>query len=122
MTKEEVGKLYGRYVKAWKAISVEKRMKILEDVFAADVQYLVPEFQGGREAALEDMAGFQEKFPGAHFEVTEISAHHDVALMTWVLVQLDGTHAMTGHDSLRISSEGKIVNLITFGPSVAMAD
>ena len=120
MTKEEVWKVYGKYVEAWSAIPVEERGKIVTEVLADGIQYFTPEFQGGREAALADMARFQEQYPGAHFEVEDISAHHEVALMTWVLVQRDGTASVKGHDFIRVSGEGQIVGLITFGPSVAM--
>jgi hypothetical protein len=49
----------------------------------------------------------------------DVSAHHDVALLTWLLVQADGTVLVKGHDQIRVSPEGKIVNLITFAPSVS---
>ena len=65
------------------------------------------------------MAAFQQKFPGGRFDVADVSAHHDVALLTWVLVQADGTIFARGHDQIRVSREGKIANLITFPPSVS---
>jgi hypothetical protein len=45
--------------------------------------------------------------------------HHDVALLTWLLVQADGTVLAKGHDQIRVSPEGKIVDLLTFAPSVS---
>ena len=48
-----------------------------------------------------------------------MSAHHDVALLTCVLVQADGNVFAKGHDQIRISAEGKIVGLTTFAPSVS---
>jgi hypothetical protein len=74
---------------------------------------------GGRQTVIEDMAAFQQKFPGGHFDVGDVSAHHDVALLTWVLVQADGTVFAKGHDEISVQPEGKIVNLITFPPSVS---
>ena len=68
---------------------------------------------------IADMAAFQAKFPGGHFEIGDVSAHDDVALLTWVLVQGDGRELARGHDQLRVSPQGKIVDLITFAPSVA---
>jgi hypothetical protein len=119
ITTQEIWTLYGKYVDAWKAISDEEQTKIIDEVFTEDIQYFTPEFQGGREAIIQDMAGFRKKYPGGYFEVEDISAHHDVALLTWVLVNPDGNILAKGHDQIRISSEGKIAGLITFAPSVS---
>jgi hypothetical protein len=115
--KQEAWKQYETYVGAWNAISAEQRLSILSEVFSPDISYFTPEFQGGRDAAIEEMEGFQQKFPGAHFDVEDGSIHHDVALFTWVLVLADGTALAKGHDEIRFSPEGKIAGLITFGPS-----
>ncbi len=39
---------------------------------------------------IDDMAEFQKKFPEGHFDLGDVSAYHDVALLTWLLVQADG--------------------------------
>ena len=72
----------------------------------------------GRETAIEDMAAFQKSFPGGRFDVGDVSAHHDLALLTWVLVQADGKVFARGHDQIRIAPDGKIASIITFAPSV----
>src|ERR1700761_6664079 len=82
ITIQQARKLYERYVEAWKPGAEEQRATIVAEVFSEELQYLTPEFTGGIEAVLEDMAGFQKKFPGAHFEVEDASVHHDVALFT----------------------------------------
>ena len=56
---------------------------------------------------------------GGYFDVEDVSTHHDVALLTWLLVQPDGTVLAKGHDQIRVSPEGKIVELLTFAPSVS---
>ena len=119
MTTQEAWQLYGKYAEAWKAISDEQRMKILAEVLVQDIQYFTPDFQGGFETVIEDMVGFQKKLPGARFEVEDVSTHHDVGLLTWVLVQSDGTVLGKGHDQIRVTEEGKIASLTTFAPSVS---
>ncbi|SEC53077.1 nuclear transport factor 2 family protein [Terriglobus roseus] len=116
-TKQEAWNLYERYVQAWAAIPREERAAIADEVLADDLHYFTPQVEGSREAAIADMQGFQEKFPGGRFDVEDGSVHHDVALFTWVLVQSDGTKLVKGHDQIRISAEGKIAALITFAPS-----
>jgi hypothetical protein len=65
-----------------------------------------------------DMAAFQKKYPGGHFEVGDVSAHDNFALLTWVMILPDGKVLARGHDAIRVSAEGKIVSVITFAPSV----
>ena len=91
-------------------------------VVAAGVRYSTRNHElGDRRTVIADMAAFQQKFPGGHFDVADVAAHHDVALLTWVLVQADGTEFARGHDQISMSPEGKIVSLITFPPSVSKA-
>lgn len=118
-TNEDAWKLYGRYVEAWKAVPEEDRARIVDEVLEPTVRYSTPQLElGGRDAVIEDMAGFQEKFPGGRFDVGDVSAHHDVALLTWILVQADGSVFAKGHDQIRVSPGGKIASITTFAPSV----
>ncbi len=113
------GKLYRRYAEAWTAISDEQRESILAEVFAEKFRFLAPEFEGSVETLLHDIDGIQKQFPGARFEAEDVSAHHDVALLPWVLVLADETIAARGHDQIRVTPEQKIVSLTTFAPSVS---
>ena len=119
MTIQEAWKLYQRYLDGWKPISPNERKMVVAEVVAEDAQYTTPQHEGGgRETMIEDMAAFQVKFPGGHFDLEDVSAHHDAALLTWVLVQANGSILVKGHDQIRVSPEGKIIGLITFAPSV----
>lgn len=120
ITNQEAWAIYEKYAQAWKPISDEQRIELATDIIAKDAQYSSPILQaGGRDSLIERMAAFQKQFPGGHFEIGDVSAHHDVALLTWILVQADGTVFAKGHDQIRVSSAGKIVSLITFAPSVS---
>lgn len=119
LTNQDAWKVYQKYVEGWKAISDEQRAKIAAEVIAEDAQYSTPRHEsGGHATVIEDMADFQVRVPGGHFDIGDVSAHHDVALLTWVMVHADGTVLAKGHDQIRVSSEGKIVSLITFAPPV----
>lgn len=119
ITIQEAWALYERYVQAWKPISNEQRLAIANDTIAEDAYYSSPILpSGGRNSLIERMAAFQKQFPGGRFDIGDVSAHHDVALLTWILVQADGTVFAKGHDQIRVSPAGKIVSLITFAPSV----
>jgi len=118
LTNQDAWNVYARYLEGWKAVSDEKRQAIALDVIADNVQYTTPRHEtGSRATMIEDMATFQKKFPGGHFDIGDVSAHHDVALLTWVLVQADGKVFAKGHDEIRVSPQGKLVSVATFAPS-----
>lgn len=120
MTNQEAWALYDKYLQAWKPISEEQRRALATDLIAEDARYSSPLLEeGGRESIIERMSTFQKQFPGGHFEIGDVSAHHDVALLTWVLVQADGSVFAKGHDQLRVSPAGKIASVITFAPPVS---
>jgi hypothetical protein len=117
MTNLEALNVYQSYVEAWKPIPDAQRKNILSEVFDENVEYLVPEYLGGASAAIEDMERFQKQYPGAHFDIENVSTHHEVALFKWVLILPDGKVTVKGHDCIRFSPAGKIVSLLTFGPA-----
>jgi hypothetical protein len=117
MTNLQALRVYQAYVEAWKPISDAQRKSILSEVFDENVEYLVPEYVGGTSAAIEDMERFQKQYPGAHFDIENVSTHHEVALFKWVLILPGGKVTVKGHDCIRFSPDGKILSLLTFGPA-----
>jgi hypothetical protein len=117
MTNLEALNVYQSYVGAWKPIPDAQRKSILSEVFDENVEYLVPEYAGGASAAIEDIERFQKQYPGAHFDIENVSTHHEVALFKWVLILPDGKVTVKGHDCIRFSPAGKIASLLTFGPA-----
>jgi len=117
LTNAQAWQVYDRYLAGWKDVSDEQRTKIAAEVLADTIQCLTPRHDwGGRASVIADMASFQKRFPKGHVEIGDVSANHDVALLTWVLVQADGSVIARGHDQIRVSPDGKIVSLITFAP------
>jgi hypothetical protein len=121
LTNQAAVDLYAKYVAGWRAIPDEQRAAIAAAVLAEDVRYATPRHAtGDRATVVDDMRVFQARFPGGHFDIGDVSVHHDVALLTWILVQADGTEFARGHDQLRVGADGKIAELLTFAPSVAL--
>jgi len=119
LTNQSAWQIYEKYLSGWNNASEPERVKIANNVVAEDVAYSTPRHTtGGRVTIIEDMATFQKKYPGGHFEIGDVSAHDNYALLTWVLILPDGKELARGHDAMRVSAEGKIVSLITFAPSV----
>jgi hypothetical protein len=120
MTNREAWNIYQKYISAWNTNDVEQRLKIANDVLADTIEYQTArhDWSTGRTLVIQDMATFHEKFPGGHFEIGDVSAHHDVALLTWVIVQADGKVFARGGDQITVDPSGKISKIITFAPSV----
>lgn len=104
-----------KYLEGWSPVSKEEREKIASEIMVENADYRTPRHESGdRHTAIEDMESYQARFPGGHVEIRDVTAHHDVALVTWDLIQANGESFAKGHDQLRISKEGKIIGLITF--------
>lgn len=119
MTNHEAWNTYEKYLSAWHSNSIENRLKIAAEILVENVEYQTVrhDLGTGRERIIEDMATFHENFPGGHFEIGDVSSHHNVALVTWVLIQANGKEFARGHDQLTVDSNGMISKIITFGPS-----
>jgi hypothetical protein len=119
MTNKEAWTAYERYLGAWNTTSLAERAKVAEEVLSKDVEYQTVRHDlcTGRSQVLEDMATFHERFPGGHFEIGGVSAHHRVALLTWVIIQADGTEFARGGDQITVDDAGEITKITTFAPS-----
>jgi hypothetical protein len=120
MTNQEAWRLYEKYLGAWNTSSVEERLTIADEVLSANMEYQTArhDLSIGRSVVLEDMAAFQARVPGGHFEIGDVSSHHNVALLTWVMIQADGKEIARGGDQITIGSNGQIAKIITFAPAV----
>lgn len=119
MTNHDAWNLYEKYLSAWNTNAIEERLHIAAEVLIENIEYQTVRHDvgTGRAQVIEDMAAFHEKFPGGHFEIGDVSSHHNVALVTWVLIQADGKEFARGHDQLTVDGHGRISKIITFGPS-----
>ena len=120
MTNLEAWKLYQKYLSAWNTTSIEQRLKIATETLTENIEYLTVRHDlcTGRSQVIEDMATFHERFPGGHFEIGDVSSHHNVAILTWVIIQADGKEFARGSDQITVDSNGQISKITTFAPSV----
>ncbi|MEH2498912.1 hypothetical protein V1294_005391 [Bradyrhizobium sp. AZCC 1678] len=119
MTNHEAWKIYEKYLTAWNTTSIERRLKIANEVLSENIEYQTARHDlcTGRAQVIEDMATFHERFPGGHFEIGGVSAHHNVALLTWIIIQADGKEFARGGDQITVDRNGKISKITTFAPS-----
>jgi SnoaL-like protein len=119
MTNQEAWKLYEKYLGAWNTTSIEERLNIAKEVLSENVEYQTPRHDlcTGQSRVIEDMATFHERFPGGHFEIGDVSSHHNVAILTWVIIQADGREFARGVDQISVDPNGQISKITTFAPS-----
>lgn len=119
MTNDEARQIYGRYLDAWHSTDLAQRRAIADKILLEGIEYhtVRHDWCTGRSQVIEDMATFHERFPGGHFEIGPVSTHHRVALLTWIIIQANGTEFARGHDQLTVDDAGRIARIITFGPS-----
>jgi hypothetical protein len=119
MNNHEAWKIYEKYLSAWNTTSLDQRLKISNEVLSENIEYQTArhDLTIGRSLVIEDMATFHERFPGGHFEIGNVSSHHNVALLTWVIIQADGKEFARGGDQITVDRDGKISKIITFAPS-----
>lgn len=124
MTNREAWNLYASYLSAWNSTSIEQRLKIAGELLTENIEYQTVrhDLGTGRAQVIDDMATFHERFPGGHFEIGDVSSHHNVALLTWVIIQADGKEFARGHDQITVDGSGKISKIITFGPAAKTPD
>jgi hypothetical protein len=124
MTNQEAWSAYQRYLDAWNTTSLDERTAIAAEVLSDDVEYQTArhDLSTGRALIIEDMAAFHERFPSRHFEIGDVSAHHDVALLTWVIIQADGTDFARRGDRIDVGADGRIGRITTFAPSARTPD
>ncbi|KQM55182.1 hypothetical protein ASE69_17650 [Sphingomonas sp. Leaf208] len=124
VTKRQAWDLYAKLHTAWNSESLDDRHRISAEVLNENIEYQTVRHDTtmGRALVIEDMATFHERFPGGHFEIGDVSVHHNVALLTWVLIQADGTEFARGGDQITVGEDGKISKITTFGPSTKAPD
>jgi len=124
VTNQEAWSLYEKYLSAWNTVSIDERLKISNEVLSENIEYQTArhDLSTGRSTVIEDMATFHRNFPGGHLEIGDVSSHHNVALLTWVIIKADGKEFARGGDQMTVGRNGQISKIITFAPSVKNPD
>ena len=107
------------YDAAWNEPDATERRRLLERSFAEDGVLIEPRGRfDRREAVLERIAGFSERFPGARVVLTSgVDEHHGFMRYAWTIVGADGSALLEGIDFAELGSDGRLRRVIMFfGP------
>ena len=107
------------YDRAWNEPDPAERRRLLELSWAEDGELVDPtgRFQD-REAIIERLAGFSERFPGARVDITSgIDDHHGFVRYAWTIADADGARLLEGIDVCELAEDRRLRRVVMFfGP------
>lgn len=104
------------YDHAWNARSNDERRQLLATALTDDCEMVEPiGHYSGREAIVERLTGFSERFPGARVDITtQVDQHHRFARYGWTIVDSDGRQILEGIDVVEIAEDGRLQRIVMF--------
>ena len=107
------------YCAAWSEPNAEHRRELLEKVWASEGTYTDPlSHVEGREALVELIGSFLQKFPGAQIiPSSHADFHHGIFRFAWKFVGGDGKTVNEGVDFGALGTDGRLQRIVGFfGP------
>ena len=107
------------YDQAWNATNLDERRRLLEAALTEDCELVEPRGRfAGRDAVLDRITGFADRFPGARVDLTTaVDEHNGFARYGWRIVDRDGKELLEGIDVVERSPDGRLRKvLMFFGP------
>lgn len=105
-----------RYLDCWNETDPVARRKVIEEVWAADAEYIDPlaEVRGLSQIDAVITAA-QSQFPGLVFtQIGPVDAHHRQARFRWALGPEGGESLVEGSDVAVIDEQNKISTVLGF--------
>ncbi len=105
-----------RYLDCWNETSPVARRKLIDEVWAADADYIDPMAAAhGRDAIDATIATVQGQFPGLVFGLAgPVDSHHRQARFTWGLGPAGAEPLVVGFDVAVTGDDGRIVTVLGF--------
>lgn len=109
------------YDRAWNAADADERRALLEAALTEDCELVEPRGRfAGREAILERISGFVDRFPGARVNITtNVDGHNGFARYGWVIVDRDGAQILDGIDVVERAPDGRLRQVVMFFGALA---
>lgn len=107
------------YDRAWNEPRDDERRRLLTAALTDDCELVDPTGRfRGREAIIERLGGFSERFPGARVNITtSVDQHHEFARYGWMILGADGQQVLEGIDVVEIAKDGRLQRIVMlFGP------
>lgn len=104
------------YDRAWNVPDEGQRRRLLEAALTDDCELVEPRGRyAGRDAVLQRISGFADRFPGARVEITTaVDEHNGFARYGWRIVDPEGTLLLDGIDVVERADDGRLRKVIMF--------
>ena len=108
--------IIGMYDEAWNASELSERRRLLEEALTDDCELVEPRGRFvGREAIVERLTGFTERFPAARVDITsKVDEHNGFARYGWTIVDRDGAEVLRGIDVVERATDGRLRRVVMF--------
>ncbi len=105
-----------KYDQAWNASYVDDRRRLVEAALTEDCEMVEPRGRfHGREAILERINGFSDRFPGARVDITtNVDEHNEFARYGWRIVDREGNLMLEGIDVVERAADGRLRKVVMF--------
>jgi hypothetical protein len=105
-----------KYDQAWNASGADERRRLLEAALTDDCVMLEPRGRFvGRDAILERITGFAQRFPGARVDITtNVDEHNGFARYGWKITDRQGGPLLDGIDVVERAADGRIGRVVMF--------
>ncbi len=108
--------LVERYLACWNETDPAARRDLVEEIWAADAQYVDPLVDvSGHDAIDATIHAVQEQFPGFVFSrVGAEDSHHQQTRFSWGLGWADREPVIVGFDVAVTDEDGRLTNVLGF--------
>ena len=104
------------YDQAWNTTDADERRRLLEVSLTEDCELVEPRGRfRGRDAVLDRINGFSDRFPGGRVELTtNVDEHNGFARYGWRILDGQGNAVLEGLDVAERGSDGKLRRVVMF--------
>lgn len=104
------------YDEAWNTSDVSDRRRLLEEALTEDCELVEPRGRfPGRDAIIERINGFTNRFPGARVDITsKVDEHNGFARYAWKIFDQAGTELLQGIDVVERATDARLRRVVMF--------
>ena len=107
------------YDQAWNTPDPTERRRFLQEALTDDCELVEPRGRFiGRDAVVDRINGFADRFPGATVDITtDVDEHNGFARYGWRILDAGGSQILDGVDLVERASDGRLCRVVMFfGP------
>ncbi len=106
---------YDTYLAAWAVNPDDKRARLLREALSDSIVFTNPtQTRRGLADMGVHLREFQQRNPGASFQLIEMLGWNSHGMATWQLIDAAGRPGFSGYDVLAFDAQGRIESILMF--------